>query len=322
VLSPAFLKDEQSKDADCQRWRAPLEDGTATADYPFVLKDGLLFRKGDGKRLPEMTLRIALPLSLRFTALQHCHDHPLAGHLKLAKTFSRLEERFWWEGMYRKTKEWVQACRQCQQRAAPPRVEARLPLIPIPVSKPFTAVVTDFLGPFPLTKAGNRYVVVVTDRFTNWVIAWATPDINAATEAGVITESNSPWSSPVVLVKKPDGSWRYCIDYRKLNAVTKKDSYPLPLISEVLDRLQGAVWFSSLDLKAGYWQIAMDEQDAEKTAFTTPQGGLYHFNVLSFGLCNAPATFCRLMDVVLSGLNWKECMVYVDDIVVFSKTWE
>jgi hypothetical protein len=90
----------------------------------------------------------------------------------------------------------------------------------------------------------------------------------------------------------------------------------------VLDRLQGAIWFSSLDLKAGYWQIAMDEQDAEKTAFTNPQGGLYHFNVLSFGLCNAPATFCRLIDVVLSGLNWKECMVYVDDIVVFSKTWE
>lgn len=137
----------------------------------------------------------------------------------------------------------------------------------------------------------------------------------------VIQPSASPWASPVVLVKKKDQTLRFCIDYRKLNAVTKRDVYPLPRIDDTLDRLRDAKFFSCLDLKNGYWQIEVDERDREKTAFVTPDG-LYEFKVLPFGLCSAPATFQRMMDTVLTGLKWQTCLVYLDDVVVFSATFE
>lgn len=137
----------------------------------------------------------------------------------------------------------------------------------------------------------------------------------------VIQSSTSPWSSPVVLVKKKDGTLRFCVDYRKLNSVTKKDVYPFPRIDDSLGRLRRAKYFSSIDLRSGYWQIEVDERDREKTAFVTPDG-LYEFKVLPFGLCSAPATFQRMMDSVLTGLKWQTCLVYLDDVVVFSTTFE
>ncbi|CDS36977.2 RNA directed DNA polymerase reverse transcriptase [Echinococcus multilocularis] len=132
----------------------------------------------------------------------------------------------------------------------------------------------------------------------------------------VIKPSKSPWASPVALVKKNDGSLRLCIDYRKLNAVTKTDAFPLPHINDSLDSLHGSQWFSTLDLKSGYWQVEVAEADREKTAFILPNG-LYEFQTMPFGLCNAAATFQRLMQTALIDLFPKHCVIYLDDILVF-----
>lgn len=138
---------------------------------------------------------------------------------------------------------------------------------------------------------------------------------------GIIERSDSPWSSPVVLVDKKDGTKRFCVDYRALNDVTVKDSYPIPRIDDTLDALAGVSWFSTLDLKAGYHQVEMEEDSKRKTAFSFGQG-LWHFNVLPYGLCNAPGVFERLMEKVLNGLQWKTALVYIDDILVFGSTFE
>ena len=137
----------------------------------------------------------------------------------------------------------------------------------------------------------------------------------------VIQPSVSPWASPVVLVPKSDGSSRFCVDFRKVNKITKKDSYPLPLISESLDALGGAKFFSSLDLVSGYWQVEMDPASREKTAFVT-HAGLYEYTTMPFGLCNAPGTFQRLMECVLRGLNWQIALIYLDDVLVYSQNFE
>eukprot|EP00731_Ephydatia_muelleri_P035738 Em0153g13a len=139
-------------------------------------------------------------------------------------------------------------------------------------------------------------------------------------ENDIIHPSSSPWASPIVLVQKKDGSVRFCIDYRKLNAVTTKDAYPLPRIDDTLDTLCGSKWFSTLDLLSGYWQVEMSPEDRHKTAFCTPQG-LFEFKVMPFGLCNAPATFQRLMDLVLAGLQWSKCLVYLDDVILLGTTF-
>lgn len=146
-------------------------------------------------------------------------------------------------------------------------------------------------------------------------------EVDKMLDKGIIEPSSSPWSSPVVLVKKKDNSWRFCVDYRHLNHITKKDVYPLPRIDDALDCLHGAKYFSSIDLRSGYWQIAVDDKDREKTAFVTPDG-LYQFKMMPFGLCNAPATFERMMDSLLRGMKWTICLCYLDDVIVFSTTFD
>ena len=141
----------------------------------------------------------------------------------------------------------------------------------------------------------------------------------------MIKPSKSPWASPVVLVRKRDGTHRFCVDYRVLNSVTKPDSFPLPRIEDLLDQLGSSKYFSTIDLASGFWQIKMHPMAQEKTAFVTHQG-LYEFCVMLFGLTNAPAVFQRLMQQVVSPLNPASgtdfVSVYLDDVLVFSRTLE
>ena len=136
---------------------------------------------------------------------------------------------------------------------------------------------------------------------------------------GVIEPSTSEWAAPVVFAPKKDGTLRFCVDYRRLNAVTLRDSYPIPRMDECIDSLGDAKIFSTLDCNSGYWQIEIDEDDQEKTAFVTHQG-LYHFTRMPFGLRNAPATFQRAVDIVLSSVRWQFCIVYLDDVIIFSNS--
>ena len=138
-------------------------------------------------------------------------------------------------------------------------------------------------------------------------------------DIGAICKSHSLWASAVVLVRKKDGGLRFCIDLRKLNEQTVKDAYSLPQIDEMLDSLQGSQWFSSLDLKSGYWQVEMDEESKPLTAFTVGPLGFYECERMPFGLTNAPAMFQRLMETCLGDLNLHWCIIYLDDIMIFSK---
>ena len=140
-------------------------------------------------------------------------------------------------------------------------------------------------------------------------------------KAGIIRESSSPWSSPLVYVKKRDGTTRPCVDYRKLNEVTTKDAYPLPRIEDCLDCLGNAKIFSTLDLQSGYWQIDIKEEDRSKTAFST-RSGHYEYVTMPFGLCNAPSTFERAMELIMKGLQWRTLILYLDDIIIMSTTFE
>ena len=135
---------------------------------------------------------------------------------------------------------------------------------------------------------------------------------------GVIRPSASPWASPIVLVHKKDGSVRFCSDYRRLNQSTKKDAFPIPRTEDCLDAVAGSTIFSTMDITSAYHQIPVSEKDIPKTAFVTKYG-LFEYVTMPFGLCNATATFQRLMELALSGLQWTSCLVYLDDVIVFSE---
>ena len=138
---------------------------------------------------------------------------------------------------------------------------------------------------------------------------------------GIIRPSSSPWNAPVILVKKKDDSMRFVCDFRGLNDVTKKDSYPLPHIRDVIDRMEGAQFWTTLDAASAYWSMPVAEEDKEKTAFSVPRGK-FEFNVTPFGLCNAGASYQRMMDITLSGLPSDRVLAYMDDIVIFSGNFQ
>lgn len=135
----------------------------------------------------------------------------------------------------------------------------------------------------------------------------------------VIEPSPSEWASPVVFARKKDGTMRFCVDYRRLNAMTVPESYPIPRMDECLDSLGEAEIFSSLDCNWGYWQLSFSKADIDKTTFTSHYG-TYRFKRMPFGLQNAPTTFQRAIDVVLASVKWQFALVYLDDIIVFSQS--
>jgi len=143
--------------------------------------------------------------------------------------------------------------------------------------------------------------------------------VSTMLKQGVIEPAQSPWASNLVLVRKKDGTLRCCVDYRQLNASTTKDAYPLPRTDACLDALSGAAWFTTLDMRSSYHQVEVEEKDRDKTTFICREGA-FHFVTTPFGLCNAGATFQRLMDIVMSGLNFEACLVYLDDVIIFSST--
>jgi RNase H-like domain found in reverse transcriptase/Reverse transcriptase (RNA-dependent DNA polymerase)/Zinc knuckle len=145
--------------------------------------------------------------------------------------------------------------------------------------------------------------------------------VDSMLKQGVIEPACSPYASNIVLVRKKDNTYRCCIDYRQLNSVTRKDAYPLPRIDVCLDAMANAKWFSTFDLRSSYHQVEVEPQDMDKTAFICPRG-MYKFKTMPFGLCNAGATFQRLMDIVMTGLNMNICLVYLDDIICYSSTIE
>ena len=140
-------------------------------------------------------------------------------------------------------------------------------------------------------------------------------------QKGVISPSKSPWASPIVLVKNKYGTTQFCVDYRKVNEVTRKDAYPIPRTNDTLDTMAGSAWFTTLDLKSGYWQVEVTAEHHQKTAFCT-QEGLFEFNIMPYRLCNVPATFQQLMNSVLAGLQWTSCLVYIDNIIIVGNTFD
>jgi transposase InsO family protein len=146
-------------------------------------------------------------------------------------------------------------------------------------------------------------------------------ELDKLLKSRVIEESDSPWAAPCLYVPKKDGTFRLCVDFRRLNAVIKPCVYPLPRIEDIFDTLEGSKFFTAIDLAKGFWQLVLDEKSREKAAFTTIYGQ-FQYRRLPFGLSTAPGAFQKVLNSVLAGLNWVQCLVYLDDILVFSPTFD
>ena len=146
-------------------------------------------------------------------------------------------------------------------------------------------------------------------------------EIDKLLKQGIIEESTSPWSSPIVLVRKKDGSIRFCVDFRKLNNITTKDAFPIPRIDDIFDHLSQAEYYSTIDFKSGYFQVGLDEKDRPKTAFST-RDQHYQFKVLPQGVTNGPPAFQRIVSQILGPTRWKYSLAYLDDVIIYSPTFD
>ena len=167
-------------------------------------------------------------------------------------------------------------------------------------------------------KAGTRPIAQQPYRAGFKEREFVATEIDKMLRSGVVEPAQSAWASPVAIVPKADGSHRFCVDYRRLNEATIRDAYPLPRMDDHIDSLGEASVFTTLDCNSGYWQIPIREEDRDKTAFTS-HAGTFRFLRMPFGLTNAPATFQRTIDLILSRFRWQTCLVYLDDIIIFSK---
>lgn len=158
--------------------------------------------------------------------------------------------------------------------------------------------------------------------FSPYLLKLLNSELDEMLRLGVVEQSSSPWSSPVLMVKKKSGEYRFCFDGRRLNSITKNDAYPLPRVDRILSMLRNAKYISSIDLRKAFWQIPLDVSSREKTAFSVPGRGLFHFKVVPFGLCNSAQTQQRLMDAVFGPKYEPNIFVYLDDIIIISSTFE
>jgi len=171
-------------------------------------------------------------------------------------------------------------------------------------------------------KEGSRPFKLPSRRVPIHLQSESDKEIKKLIQSGIVEPSQSKYCSPPVLVRKKDGSIRFCIDYRRLNKDTIKDSYPLPKISEAIDSIgKNSKYFTKLDLAMGYHHVPIAPEDKHKTAFSS-RLGLLQYTVMPFGLTNAPATFQRLMERVLAHMNWKDCLVYINDVLIWSSTFD
>ncbi len=174
---------------------------------------------------------------------------------------------------------------------------------------------------FDINVEGAKPIRQRDRRWSQVELAVMKKEIETLTKMGLIEPASGEWASRIVMVTKKDGSTRMCVDFRAVNQLCKMDAYPTPLVERTLDQLNGSHWYTSFDAEKGYYQVAMTERAKEISAFRCPFG-YFHFTKMPFGMKNAGATFQRMMDMVLQGLTWQCCMVFVDDVVVYSKTWE
>ncbi len=325
----------------------------------YFRDNDLLMRKWCSKVEEDLDWNVVVPLKYRSHVLCLAHEHLLSGHLWVTKTYHRILQHFFWPGLKRDVTKFCRTCHTCQIAGKPNQVISPAPLSPIPViGEAFEEVLIDCVGPLPKTKAegdanADEDGLIMRNTPQQCTLFSDVPSqtsvlehdieikdakpikqhpyrVNEIKRSAMKTEtdyllqndlarhSSSPWSSPCLLVKKPDGSFRFCTDYRKVNAVTVPDCYPLPRMEDCVDSVGSAKFVSKLELLKGYWQVPLTPRASDISAFVTPDSFL-QYQVMAFGLRNAPATFQRLIQTVLAGVP--NCRAYLDDLVIFSNDW-